>query len=339
VYASSVVTSHRSPFPGQGQQPKLVLVDDHPDILKSLSRMLSFDFDVVGSATDGYQAIDVCEAFDPDIVLLDITMPGRDGFQTARDLRQRGGRARIVFLTMHESEEFVAEAFRSGGSGYVLKTRLHIDLVSALKRVFAGQLFLPSLGSLFAIDESPTGHVAQFYEDDRGLVDEVGAFLHGALRRGDAVSVVSSESIRTGVAQRLQGYGWSVGESGEHGRYRANDSAVTASAIIRNDHVVFDFIENYVATLDGWRVAAAGPKSRLTVVGDISTQVLVGGNESAALDIEHLWNELTHARPFLTVCCYPRERISEDAHTDLLPNLCAEHDAVAHTPEGMPFRT
>jgi len=301
--------------------------------------MLSFDFNVVGSATDGYQAIDVCEACDPDIVLLDITMPGRDGFQTARDLRQRACRARIVFLTMHDSEEFVAEAFRSGGSGYVLKTRLHIDLVSALKRVFAGQLFLPSLRSLFAIDESPTGHVAQFYEDDRGLVDEVGAFLHGALRRGDAVSVVSTESVRTGLAQRLQGYGWNAGESGEHGRYRANDSALAASAIMRNEHVVPDYIENYVASLERWRVAAAGPTSRLTLIGDISTQMLVGGNEGAALDIEHLWNELTHALPFLTVCCYPLNRISEDARTDMLPNLCAEHYAIAHTSEGgTPFR-
>lgn len=301
--------------------------------------MLSFEFDVVGSATDGYQAIEVCEGVDPDMVLLDITMPGRDGFQTARELRQRGCRAPIVFLTMHESEEFVAEAFRSGGRGYVLKTRLHLDLVSALKRVLAGQLFVPSLRSLFAIDESPTGHVAQFYEDDRGLVDEVGAFLHGALRRGDAVSVVVTESIRAGLAQRLQGFGWSVGESGDHGRYRASDSTNAASTIIQNEHIVHEYIANYVAGLERWRVATAGPKSRLTVVGNISTQVLFGGKESVALEIEHVWNELTHSLPFLTVCCYPLKRMSEDAHTDMLPNLCAEHYAIAHTPEGgTPFR-
>ena len=55
-------------------KPKIVLVDDHPEVLKSLCRMLSLDFDVAGSATDGYQAIDVCERCDPDVVLLDITM-------------------------------------------------------------------------------------------------------------------------------------------------------------------------------------------------------------------------------------------------------------------------
>jgi hypothetical protein len=77
----------------------------------------------------------------------------------------------------------------------------------------------------------------------------------------------------------------------------------------------------------------------LTLVGDISTQVLFGGTKGAALDIEHLWNERTHALPFLTVCFYPLKRISEDAHTDMLPNLCAAHYAIAHTPEGgTPFR-
>jgi len=314
-------------------KPKIVLVDDHPEVLKSLCRMLSLDFDVAGSATDGYQAIDVCERCDPDVVLLDITMPGRDGFQTARELTQRGSRARIVFLTMHESEEFVAEAFRSGGRGYVLKTRLHVDLVSAVQRVFAGQLFVPSLRSLFAIHDSPAGHVVQFHEDERGLVDGMSALLNTALRRGDAVSVVSTEPIRAGLAQRLQKYGWNVGESGQHGRYRASDSVAAAALLVKNEEVVPEYIKNYIHTLDQWRVATAGPHARLTLVGDISNQVLFSGNREAAMEIEHQWDGLTATLRFLTVCCYPLTAMS-DAHVDALPTLCANHFAVAHTPEG-----
>jgi CheY-like chemotaxis protein len=315
-------------------KPKIVLVDDHPEVLKSLCRMLSLDFDVAGSATDGYQAIDVCERCDPDVVLLDITMPGRDGFQTARELTQRGSRARIVFLTMHESEEFVAEAFRSGGRGYVLKTRLHVDLISAVQRVFAGQLFVPSLRSLFAIQDSPTGHVVQFHEDERGLVDGMSALLNTALRRGDAVSVVSTEPIRAGLAQRLQKYGWNVGVSGQHGRYRASDSVAAAASLVKNEQVVPEYLKNYVHTLDQWRIATAGRNARLTLVGDISTHVLFSGNSEAAMEIEHQWNDLTETLPFLTVCCYPLTAMSDDAHVDVLPTLCAEHFAVAHTPEG-----
>ena len=76
-------------------KPKVLLVDDHPDILKSRLRLLSFDFDIVGIATDGRQALEAAQRLDPDIIVLDITMPGRDGFQTAQDLVQnRVARAR-----------------------------------------------------------------------------------------------------------------------------------------------------------------------------------------------------------------------------------------------------
>src|SRR5262245_50509975 len=127
-YASTVVRSPRRPAShGEAaRKPTVLLADDHPDILKSLTRLLSFDFDVVSAVSSGQQALEDASRLDPDIALLDITMPGRDGFQTARDLRQRASRARIVFLTMHESEEFVTEAFRSGACGYVIKTRLHV---------------------------------------------------------------------------------------------------------------------------------------------------------------------------------------------------------------------
>ena len=148
--------------------------------MKSTSRLLSFDFDVVGTASDGYQAVEAAQRLDPDLIALDITMPGRDGFQTAQDLVQIGTRARIVFLTMHESDDYVAEGFRSGGRGYVLKTRLHLDLANALQRVLAGQLFVPSLGSLFAIDAEFTGHVVLFHENDRGFVDGVSGLLNGS---------------------------------------------------------------------------------------------------------------------------------------------------------------
>lgn len=296
--------------------------------------MLSFDFDVIASATDGYQAVDLCQRLDPDLVVLDITMPGRDGLQTARELRQRGCRARIVFLTMHDSEEFVAEAFRSGGRGYVLKTRLHVDLFSAVERVLAGQLFLPSLRSLLVIDENQTGHIAQFHADVPGFVEGVSRFLDVTLRRGDAVAVIGAALVRANLAERLERFGWNVGESGEYGRYRASDSAVAASSINRNERLLRDYIEQYVAELERWRAASAGPGSRLTVVGDISGQLLLTGNVSAALEVEHLWNDLTRTLPFLTVCTYGMEMFPDDTDAHVLSQLCAEHFAVAHTPEG-----
>lgn len=314
------------------RKPTVLLADDHPDILKSLTRLLSFDFDVVAAAANSEQALEAALRFDPDIALLDITMPGRDGFQTARDLRQRGARARIVFLTMHDSDEFVTEAFRSGASGYVIKTRLHVDLISALECVLEGQIFLPSLRSLFAINDSPLGHVLQLHADDAALIEGVGNFLNAALRRGDAVSVASAAPVRSALAERLGEFGWTVGDSGEFGRYRASDSVAAGFSVLSDGHAVPDRIASYVAGLDRWRVATAGAQSRLTVVGDIATHLALGGNANAAMEIEHLWSEVTRALPFLTVCCYPMTSFADDTGP-VFPHLCAEHFAVTHTPE------
>jgi CheY-like chemotaxis protein len=315
-------------------KPKVLLVDDHPDILKSTSRLLSFDFDVVGMATDARQAIDAAQRLDPDLIALDITMPGRDGFEIAQDLIQIGSRARIVFLTMHESDDYVAEGFRSGGRGYVLKTRLHLDLTNALQRVLAGQMFLPSLGSLFAIDHNVTGHLVMFHDDDRAFVDGVSGFISASLRRGDVVSLVTSSPIRAGVAERLRAYGWDAGEAGEDGRYHASDAAESLSSIMRNGRPDAERLRHFVAEIERTRVQGPSEaESRLTVVGDMSAHLLAAGNSQAALEVERLWDSLTRTLPFLTICCYPMSPF-DGLDGRLFPQLCGEHFAVAHAPEG-----
>jgi DNA-binding NarL/FixJ family response regulator len=320
--------------PASVAKPKVLLVDDHPDILKSVARLLAFDFEVAGLATDGRQAIEAAHQVTPDIIVLDITMPGRDGFQTARDLQRNGSRAPIVFLSMHESDDFVGQGFRSGARGYVVKTRLHEDLVMALERVLSGQLFVPSLKSLMALEQDQSRHAVQIYSDDHACVEGLSGFVNLALRRGDVVSVVSTPPIRAGIAERLRKQGWSVGESGQHGRYRASDSADAEAALVRDGHACRNCIEEALAELDEWRLAdAAGPGARVTVVGEISAGMLLNGNSRPAIELEQLWSELTRTRPFQTVCFYPIERFSDQADANLLPHLCAEHDAVTHAPE------
>jgi CheY-like chemotaxis protein len=316
-------------------KPKVLLVDDHPDILKSTSRLLSFDFEIVGTASDGYQAVEAAQQLDPDVIALDITMPGRDGFQTAQELVQNGTRAGIVFLTMHESDDYISEGFRSGGRGYVLKTRLHLDLATALQRVLSGQLFVPSLKALLAIDPDFTGHVVHFHEDDRGFVDGVSGLIASALRRGDAVSLVTNPSLRAGVAQRLHTFGWNAGESGQFGAYSAIDSATALAPILRNGQLDHDRMRELIAEVDRTRTnGSRGADSILTFVGDVSTHLL-DVNPQLAVELEQAWNDVTQSLRFLTVCCYPTPRL-EGADAQLFPQLCAEHLAVTHLSESGP---
>src|SRR5678810_227823 len=110
-----------------GRKPRVLLVDDHRVLLDRVSSLLSNDFDVVGLYTDGREAIDAAPTVAPDVVVLDINMPGLDGFQTMRGLTQAGSRAPVVMLSLHDAEECVAEAFRCGARGYVLKRQVAVS--------------------------------------------------------------------------------------------------------------------------------------------------------------------------------------------------------------------
>jgi two-component system nitrate/nitrite response regulator NarL len=313
-----------------------LLVDDHPEVLRSLTRLLAPHVDVVAVATEAQQALDAAQRFAPDITVLDITMPGRDGFQIARDLEEQGSRARVIFLTMHESGEFVAQAFRSGGHGYVLKTRLHLDLISALEHVHAGQRFLPSLKSLLALDdEGGLGHVVQFHLDDDALGDSVAGFLNVALRRGHVVSVVLTAPHRAGLARRLQGYGWNVAEAGVSGRYQASDPADALAFAMRDGRPDPDRIEQLISQLEQWRQRLAQTaKTRLFIVGAISEQLVLAGDVTGAIEVETRWAALTRELPWVTVCCYSMESFVDPAQVQVIPDLCAAHLAIAHAQEG-----
>jgi hypothetical protein len=173
-----------------------------------------------------------------------------------------------------------------------------------------------------------------FHADDHALVDGLTGFINQTLRQGDAVSVTSTGAVRASLAKRLQELGWSVGESGDFGRYRSSDSTLAASFIVSDGRAVRDRIANYVADLERWRIPTAGSQSRLVLVGDIAAQLLLTGNAQAVMEVEEVWNETTRSLPFLTVCCYAMATFEDDPHAAMLPHLCAQHYAVAHTPEG-----
>jgi len=100
---------------------------------------------VVGTVKDGLAALTAAGALLPDVIVLDISMPGMNGFEVAARLRQTGSKAALVFLTVHNDEDFVAEAKAVGGIGYVVKSRLVSDLTLAVLEAQAGHPFVSPL--------------------------------------------------------------------------------------------------------------------------------------------------------------------------------------------------
>jgi len=308
----------------------VLLADNHAQVLEIVGGLLAADFDIVDAVSDGRQALDLCLRLHPDIVVLDIGMPELDGFQTLRELRRLGSQVKVVLLTLHESDAYVAAVINSGAQGYVLKTRVYSDLTSAIDHALAGRLFVPSLTSLLAAAVS--GHTAQFHMNDRFFLDQVTQFVSATLRSGEPIVVAATDQTRTGIADRLKDRGLDLPEIAAQGQYVVMDAAESLSQFMRNGRPDADCLAAVVRDLDHLRLSSPrGAQSRLTIVGEMAVILCRDGNIGAAVELERMWSKLTQSLPFLTVCCYPIECFQNEASPELFPSVCAEHCAVNHT--------
>lgn len=137
---------------------KVFLADDHEAFLVRIANFLKPRFEVLAAFASGCALLDEVRRLTPDVVVLDITMPDMNGFEVAKMLRRMTQRMGIVFLTVHDDPDYVREAMDSGGDGYVVKSRMAIDLPEAIKAAVAHRRFVsPSealLGTEHCSDQS-----------------------------------------------------------------------------------------------------------------------------------------------------------------------------------------
>lgn len=126
-------------------RPRIVIADDHPEILKKVRELLKLEFEVVKTVADGQALILAVAEWHPDVVILDITMPGINGIEASRQLQQAGSTAKKIFLTIHKDPDFQSEALSTGALGYVVKSRLASDLIPAIHEALANRPFVSSL--------------------------------------------------------------------------------------------------------------------------------------------------------------------------------------------------
>jgi DNA-binding NarL/FixJ family response regulator len=126
-------------------RPKILLADDHKMFSQGLQSLLEDEFDLVGAVADGKTLVEAAGRLNPDVIIVDISMPVMNGFDAVRRLRNQGNNASIIFLTMHADDRLLAEAFRCGGAGYVLKQSAGEELISAIRQVLAGYKYVTPL--------------------------------------------------------------------------------------------------------------------------------------------------------------------------------------------------
>jgi DNA-binding NarL/FixJ family response regulator len=126
-------------------RPRILLADDHTMFAQGLEGLLEDEFELVGSVRDGQALVAAAQQLTPDVIVVDISMPVLNGFDAVRQLKANGVEAKIIFLTMHADVRLVAEAFRCGGSGYVLKQSAGEDLLLCIKAVIADNRYITPL--------------------------------------------------------------------------------------------------------------------------------------------------------------------------------------------------
>lgn len=198
---------------------RVVVADDHPIVRSGLSALLASldDIEVVGLATDGREAVEQARSTRPDVVLLDLQMPGMDGFAAAREIGRVVPESAVLVLTMHGDDESVFAAMRAGAHGYIIKGAEQEEIERAVRAVAAGEAIFSSgvaarvLGFFSSPPAQPGQEFPELTARESKILDLLAAGLPNhaiadrlGLARKTVANNVSSILTKLQVADRIQ---------------------------------------------------------------------------------------------------------------------------------------
>ncbi len=127
------------------KRARVLVADDHALVSAGISKLLEGDFDLIGTVADGRALVATAQNSQPDVILLDISMPELNGLEAARQIRMNSPAAKLIFVTVHSDAPYVIEALRAGASGYVLKRSAASELVKAVQEVLDDKVYVTPL--------------------------------------------------------------------------------------------------------------------------------------------------------------------------------------------------
>ena len=175
----------------------VIMADDHDIVRRGLQALLDTEpeFSVIGEARTGQEAMELVERLQPDIMVIDIIMPGLNGLEVARRTAQLSPKTRVIVLSMYENEAYVVEALRAGAMAYLLKGSTADDLVHAIREVSAGHYYLSHLLSKRVIDVYTEKTVSGKVDPYDMLTDREKEVLHLTAEGYNTTRIASHLSI------------------------------------------------------------------------------------------------------------------------------------------------
>jgi len=324
---------------------RILLVDDFEPLRRVLSSTLrrKLEAPVIYQESNGLEAVQRAQEVQPDLILLDIGLPGLNGIEAAKRIRQLAPNSKILFLSENRSGDIAEAALRTGALGYVVKSDAANELLPAITAVLQGRRFVSArLRIEFAAHDSsgkkvptplPTqnvgvsNHEVGFYSDDRRLINTVAQFIEAALQAGNPAIVLATQSHRDSLQQRFQADGVDIDGATEEGRYVALDAADTLSAFIVNGRPdPVRFMEAFDHVLAPALKTAKGEHPRAVVFGECVNLLWAQGNAEAAIQMEKLGNQLAALYDLDILCGYSLDQAQVDSR--VFHRICAEHSAV-----------
>jgi DNA-binding NarL/FixJ family response regulator len=310
---------------------RILVVEDHETVRQFVCSELQQrpDFQIVGEASNGLDAVQKAQELQPDLVLLDIGLPKMNGLEAGRQITCLVPNTKLLFLSLESSARIMQEAFRLGAWGYVHKMRAQLDLLPAVDAVLAGQRFVSSDVAFREVHNVEPRHDVQFYSTDEVYLEGASRFVAGAMKTGNPVISLATKTHRDGLMQRLEALGFDINDAIRQGTFISLDAADALARISVNG--VADprkFLDGVVGLLESAAIATKADYPRIAVFGECAGLLCQKGSSESAIQLEKTGNDLIQTRNVDILCAYPLSAFQHAEDGRIFTRICAEHTAV-----------
>jgi CheY-like chemotaxis protein len=311
-------------------RPRVVVADDQPEVIEAIRLLVESRFDVIATAVNGREAVDVVGRMNPDLLVLDVIMPDVDGFKAVGEIRTRGLRAGAVLVSGLTDSDYVLKALNGGAQGFVTKARMGMDLVPALENVLEGRTYVPSASVLprWRRPDKPS-HCLHLYDTEDGLLDMYAGFAVAALQAGDAVMLGANASRLRAIEPRVNARGFDAKALIHDGRYVPYDVDDALSACVRSGDIDAASLGEFFRPLFA-RACAEGDRKtgRVSIAGALAPALYEAGQTDAAIELERRAGDVFDERVTAVLCPYPVACFPPN-RSEGLKAICSAHLTIA----------